>query len=127
MGRGDQEEDEEDVYRYAGILAPAGPAGNNEQAKGQLCGSSAECGTNCYGCCSVSRCIAEKGNRGPPGVPGEQGNKGMLGFPGMEGLPGPKGLKGDTGPQGARGPKGDQGTPGPPGPEGPRGFPGPPG
>ena len=61
--RGDQEEDEEDVYRYAGILAPAGPAGNNEQAKGQLCGSSAECGTNCHGCCSVSRCIAEKGNR----------------------------------------------------------------
>ena len=60
--RGDQSEEDEDVYRYAGILAPAGP-GVPVNSKGQQCGSGAECGNNCYGCCSISRCIAEKGSR----------------------------------------------------------------
>lgn len=37
--------------------------------------------TSCGGCC-MTRCMAEKGSRGPPGSTGPQGEKGQQGFPG---------------------------------------------
>ena len=83
------------------------------------CQRSKDCTNQCK-----ARCLAEKGSRGSPGIPGPAGLKGLQGYPGMEGLPGPKGDKGYPGMQGPRGSKGDRGKMGMPGFPGINGIPG---
>lgn len=71
-----------------------------------------------------------KGERGPPGLPGQPGGRGPPGAPGREGLPGGPGEPGDGGPEGPpgfSGPPGRKGDNGPAGQPGQRGYPGPPG
>ena len=63
-----------------------------------------------------------KGDTGPRGLQGIQGPKGDTGAQGPQGVPGAKGATGATGPQG---PRGATGATGPQGPQGPRGATGP--
>ena len=64
FGRGDQEEDD-DVYRYPGVIGPPNTAASTTPDTNRNCGGSANCGDGCsYACCTSSaRCYAEKGNR----------------------------------------------------------------
>ncbi|XP_010871477.2 collagen, type XXVIII, alpha 1a [Esox lucius] len=95
------------------------------------------------GCPQPKSCLCDKGERGPPGIPGKtgqpgansppgpkgyRGEPGVNGRPGIEGIegrPGSRGEKGERGECGAPGIKGDQGPEGPPGPRGTRGEQGP--
>ena len=66
--------------------------------------------------------VAEKGDRGLPGLRGRKGDLGIPGVRGMKGEPGPMpklnmtALRGGKGDRGRRGKRGRPGIPGPPGP-----------
>ena len=62
FGRGDQEEDVEDVY---GILGQQNDQSEQTNQQSNACKGSKNCGgrNDCYACCVTSRCFAEKGNR----------------------------------------------------------------